>query len=83
MACSSAEMEKGRNVWIELYSRRDTVLVVPKCLEHKLDNDAVWLCNKELEVNLKWKVVAVSQLGSMVNRQFYISSSPLTEESMT
>jgi hypothetical protein len=38
-------------------------------LEYELGNNIVWLCNKELEVLLKWKGIAVSKMGNMANKQ--------------
>jgi hypothetical protein len=62
-------MEKGEKVRIEFHAGSDAALVVLDRLKHELDNVVMWLCNKELDVFLKWKGIAVSKLGNMVNRR--------------
>ncbi len=63
-----AEVEIGKKVRIDFHAMRNAALIVLYRLEHELGNDIPRLCNKELEVLLKWKGIALSKMGNMTNK---------------
>ena len=56
-------------VCIDFHTRCNTALIVLNHLKHQLGNNIVRLCNKELEVLLKWKGVAMSKMGNTAKKQ--------------
>ena len=51
------------------HERHDTALIIFDHLEKDWGSNIVWSCNKELDVLLKWKGIAVSRMDNMSNRE--------------
>ena len=65
------KMQKWRvkKLCIDFHVWRGAAFVVLNRLEHKLDNNIARLCNKELEVLLKWKGIGVYKMSNMANKR--------------
>ena len=53
-------MDKDKKVHMKFHARRDATLTVLDRFHHGLDGNVTGLTNRELEVLLKWKGIAVS-----------------------
>ncbi len=65
----AVERNKDKKYQVEYHARQGAALPIVDRLENKLENNVVWLTNKEVEVLLQWKGVPVSRMCNVANKQ--------------
>ena len=68
-AAKAFSTKRNLGSWAAVGAVPFTMQCLSDRLEHKLGNNIARLCNKELEVRLKWKGIAMSKMGNMANKQ--------------